>query len=151
MGNELVIDGLVTSSVPVVLREGRVIFRSGGTGYSTLNVTNTALVGATNGIATSATVALGISAAGTLNLNGFDQTLAGLQLGSGAFNGTAALGANTLTLAGNVSTANTGTHNITGTGTLALGANNASFTVVDGNAPNGLTIAPKISRDCGIQ
>lgn len=74
--------GVITSSVSVSARIGTVVFSGGGTGYTNLiNNQGTIRVGATNGIATSATVNIGASAAGILDLNGFDQSLKGVVKG----------------------------------------------------------------------
>lgn len=151
VGNEIVLGGVITSSVTVSQRDGRVIYKGGGTGYTLLGVSGTVLVGATNGIATTASINLGASTVAALDLNGFDQELVGLNLGSGgAFNTTTTLGAKTLTLTGNLSTLSTGTHVITGTGAIALGANAATFTVADGAAVNDLTISSLISGSAGF-
>jgi autotransporter-associated beta strand protein len=82
-GGTLVVQGAVTSSVPVIVRAGDVTF-SGGGSYSALNIdADTTRAGAANGISTSAVVNLGTGAAATLDLNGFNQQLAGLTRLSG--------------------------------------------------------------------
>jgi hypothetical protein len=80
--NALVLNGLITSNVQVSHREGFVRYSGGGFGYNSLLVTNTAQVGATDGISTVAVVQLGGSGNATLDLNGFDQALAGVMLGN---------------------------------------------------------------------
>jgi autotransporter-associated beta strand protein len=74
----LEIQGTINSPVPVIVRDGTVMFSGGGT-YADLTVTaGTAMVGASNGICTTAVVNLGTDAEATLDLNGFNQQLAGL-------------------------------------------------------------------------
>src|SRR5204862_8226162 len=55
-GGTLTVSGAVTSSVPVVVRTGTVLFTNTGSSYSQLNVTGTAKVGAINAIPTGASV-----------------------------------------------------------------------------------------------
>lgn len=87
-GTILHLKGAITYSLTngaVVHRIGTVMFSGGGTGYTNLTLgQGIMMVGATNGIATSAIVAIGVSAAGTLDLNGFDQSLAGITKGGNA-------------------------------------------------------------------
>ncbi len=82
--NALVLNGAISSTVPLSQRDGFVRYNGGGTGYNSLTVTGTAQSGATNGISTAAIVTLGGSAAATLDLNGFNQSLAGLTKGGSA-------------------------------------------------------------------
>ena len=71
--------GAITSVPTISHRAGTVMYSGGGTGYADLWVTGTAMAGVDNGIATSATVTLGTAgAAGTFDLNGFNQTLVGI-------------------------------------------------------------------------
>ena len=151
VGSELVIGGAISSTVSLSHRAGRIIYKGGGTVTAvnpTLTVTDTALIGATNGMVTSLTVFLGGSGNAALDLNGFDQTLSGLLLGNGGLNyvGTVNLGAKALTLTGNVTTQTpggvTGAHTINATagGTLALGASPRTFTVSDSLSLDDLTL-----------
>ena len=81
VGTLLAIAGVITAppSVTVTSRLGNVILSGGGTGYTNLQIqADTVSVGATNGIATTAIVDIASSATGTLDLNGFNQTLAGI-------------------------------------------------------------------------
>jgi autotransporter-associated beta strand protein len=72
------------ASVEVVSRAGTVMFSGGGTGYSQFAIgAGTVLVGAEDGLATTARVRIGVSAAGALDLNGFDQSLVAIE-GTGA-------------------------------------------------------------------
>lgn len=72
------IQGSITSSVPVTI-SGGFIALSGGGSYTDLSVgADTTSLGANNGISTSATVDVAANDVATLDLNGFDQELAGL-------------------------------------------------------------------------
>lgn len=77
--------GEITSSVNVTHRIGTTIFSGGGTGYTSLtNGQGTVLLGADNGIATTATMSIGNSGAAIFDLAGFSQTLVGLIKGAQA-------------------------------------------------------------------
>jgi len=80
-GTTLHLQGAITSSVPLSLRDGTVMLSGGGTGYTALYSTGTTIVGAANGIATSATLTIGASNPATLDLNGFPQTVEGITKG----------------------------------------------------------------------
>jgi fibronectin-binding autotransporter adhesin len=152
VGNELVLGGAITTTITgLSQRDGRVVYAGGGSGgsWNTLLVTNTAIVGATNGIPTGVLITLGGSGNATLDLGGFDQALPGLIVGNAGgntFSGTVNLGANTLTLSGDyLSQSNVGnnvTHTINATagGTLALGASDRTFTVPDTTSATDLVI-----------
>lgn len=158
VGNELVINGAINGG-GASQRDGRVIYGGGGSATGTLNVTNTALVGATNGLPQAWTVVLGGSGNATLDLNGFDQTLTGVQLGNvtaGNNNvGTVNLGAKTLTLNGDISTISTTTANATHVinatpgGTLNVGATNRSITVNNTLASDDLVINNALIKGSG--
>lgn len=80
-GSTLHVASVITApdSVTLTSRVGNVMFSGGGTGYKSLQVQgDNVLVGADNGIASSAIVDVASSATGALDLNGFNQTLAGL-------------------------------------------------------------------------
>lgn len=81
-GGTLVLGGALSSPVPVVQRLGRVVYGGGGN-YPSLLVTGEALSGANNGIGVTAGVVLGVSGDAVLDLNGFDQEVAGLSRGAG--------------------------------------------------------------------
>ena len=70
VGNELVIAGAINSTVSLSHRAGRIVYKGGGTvtvaGTPTLTITDTAIVGATNGIPTALTPFLGGSGNATL-------------------------------------------------------------------------------------
>lgn len=152
VGNELVLGGPITSSVSVSQRDGRIIYRGGGNGYSSLGVTGTALVGATNGIPTGVSATIGASAAATLDLNGFDQTLAQLTLGVGGSAGNLVLGSKTLTLNGALNHAGTAVANITATagGTINSGVSNLALSVSDTAAADDLVITGASFAGSGI-
>ena len=151
-GNELVLAGAVNGGAALGLsqRDGRVIFSGGGSIGGTFVVTGTVLAGANNGIPVGLVPTLGGSANGTLDLNGFNQTLAGVALGnSGAgsnFTGTVNLGTRTLSLDGNVTTVSTATSGAAHTinagvgGTINFGGTSRSFTVADTLAVDDLTV-----------
>ena len=80
----LIISGPVTSSVPVVCRAGRGTFAGGGA-YNLFQSFGLLALGAQDGLATNAVLELGSSGAtATFDLAGFNQTLNGLQKGSGS-------------------------------------------------------------------
>jgi fibronectin-binding autotransporter adhesin len=151
-GNELVLAGAVNGGAALGLsqRDGRVIFSGGGSIGGTYLVTGTVLAGANNGIPVALAPSLGGSANGTLDLNGFNQTLAGVSLGNAGvgsnFTGTVNLGVRTLTLGGNVTTVSTATsaaaHTINAGvgGTINFGGTSRSFTVADTLAVDDLTV-----------
>jgi autotransporter-associated beta strand protein len=79
------IQGVITSSIPFAHRIGTVKFSGGGTGYATLTLgQGSMIVGANNGIATTANLTLAASGAGTLDLNGFNQSLVSITKGAQA-------------------------------------------------------------------
>ncbi len=125
-GGTFNVKGVITSSVPIIHRNGTVTYWGGGTGYSAMSVTGTARVGANNGIATSATVTVGVSGAATLDLAGMNQSLAGIVKGPNA------------ATIGNSSTTADSTLAITGTSTFdGVIAN----TVGAGTSKTGLSVA----------
>jgi autotransporter-associated beta strand protein len=79
VGTTLHLAGPITAAASFSQRDGRVMYSGGGTGYSAILITGTAVVGANDGIATSATVSLGGSQVASLDLNGFNQSLAGVR------------------------------------------------------------------------
>lgn len=78
------VKSVVTSTVPVIHRNGTVTYWGGGTGYTGMQVTGTARLGANDGIATTSTVTIGVSGAATLDLAGKNQSLAGIVKGASA-------------------------------------------------------------------
>lgn len=82
LGNELVLAGPVntTAGVAISQRDGRVIFAGGGTATgSQMNLTGTTILGANEGMPSGLSLLMGASAASTLEMAGYSQTLAGLQ------------------------------------------------------------------------
>ncbi len=136
--------GPITSSVTVQSRIGTVMYSGGGTGYSDLTAyQGTAMVGANNGISTAATVTLGASAATTLDLNGFNQSLAGLVKGANA----ATVGNSSTTTDSTLTTTGTSTfagilQNVIGTGTkkLNLTVAGGALTLSGANTYTGSTV-----------
>jgi autotransporter-associated beta strand protein len=138
----LVLSGPITSTVGVSQRQGFVIYSGGGAGYPALNFTDTAIVGATNGISTAATVNIGGSAAATLDLNGFDQSLAGIT--KGAF--VATIGNSSTTTDSVLTTTGTAVYagiirDVLGTGTrqVSLRVNGGALTLSGANTYTGVT------------
>ena len=75
---KLVINGAITSSVPVTCRIGSIDI-SGGGSYTDLYIgQGTVRLTATNGIATGATITIASSAAAALDLGGYNQTCVGV-------------------------------------------------------------------------
>ena len=165
-GGELIISGAVTASVAVSSRIGTVTFSNSGSSASTLNINQgTVKLGVDNAIPTGATVDIGLSGAAILELNNFNQTLAGVtKNASGATiqNSGASLRtltvspAGTVTFAGVISGANlavtksgAGTLTLSGanthagdttisTGTLKLGAANV---IPDGSGKGNVSLS----------
>ena len=151
-GNELVLAGPITSSIAgLSQRAGRVVYAGGGSGgsWNTLTVTDTAIVGANNGIPTGVSVVLGGSASATLDLAGFNQQLAGLTLGNlaNAFSGNVTLGSGTLTLGGDITSQSDVAQNVTHVfsaaagGTLDSGASNRVITLPNTLAADDMVIS----------
>jgi fibronectin-binding autotransporter adhesin len=77
-GGTFDVKSVITSTVPVVHRNNTVTYWGGGTGYTSMLATGTVRLGANDGLATSATLTLGVSGAANLDLAGFNQTLVGV-------------------------------------------------------------------------
>ena len=78
-GARLVLNGTITSTNRVTLRTGSIQFNTSGSSYPEFSISGVASLGADNGVATDATVSMGLSEAGTFDLAGFNQTVAGLR------------------------------------------------------------------------
>jgi autotransporter-associated beta strand protein len=119
----LTLSGAITSnSYALVQRLGIVIYSGGGSYTPGLLVqAGTARVGATNGLATNAPITLGQLATANLDLNGFDQSLAGITKSTNAANvGNSSTTSNsTLTLTGTCSWAGL-IQNVLGSGTRTV-------------------------------
>ncbi len=150
-GSELILAGPISGTVGASQRDGRVIYKNAtSTATGTLNVTGTALAGVTNGIPVGWSVLLGGSASAAVDLNGFDQTLAGLTIGNitagNAFVGTVSLGAKILTLNGDIigqsNVAQNVTHliNATAGGALNTGATARTINLPDTAAADDMAI-----------
>ncbi len=138
------IKGAITSSVSVVQRQGTVTYWNGGSSsYTNLSVTGTAALGADNGLDPDATVLLGASEAGVIDLAGFDQTLVGVTRGTNPFSFANILNSSTiddsvLTITGTSTYAG----NILGDGIRKLGLTvngGAAFTLTGNNTYTGDT------------
>lgn len=146
VGQELRIEGPINGTAGAFSqRDGRLIYAGGGTLTGLANHTGVAIIGANNGYPQGLSPLLGASGNASLDLNGFNQAVAGLNFGFGGqvHRGTLSLGATTLTLNGNLTTnGTTPAHEINATtgGTLALGATPRIFTINDSTALNDLTI-----------
>lgn len=130
-GGTLIVNGAITSSVPIVVRAGNTIF-SGGGSYSAINLTDAPKIGANNGLSTSAVADIGSSAPTTFDLNGYNQELAGLTrtTGNTATVTNSSITPGTLTL--NVSGANSYTYAGTLAGNLALTKSGTGSEIVTG-------------------
>jgi autotransporter-associated beta strand protein len=137
------VKGPVTSAVAVSSRIGTVVFSGGGAGYTALNNgQGTTGVGADNGIATSATVTIGASAAGILDLNGFNQSLAGILQGSSTatIGNSSTTADSTLTITGSSNYAGTIVDSIAGgTRKMNLTVNGGALTLSGVNSYSGAT------------
>jgi autotransporter-associated beta strand protein len=80
-GTLTVADPINSPSTTVGWRSGNGII-SGGGSYANFNLTGTLALGANNGLAANATVNIGVSGAATLDLAGYNQTLAGITKGA---------------------------------------------------------------------
>jgi fibronectin-binding autotransporter adhesin len=147
-GQELRINGAINDGTNFSQRNGRVIYAGGGNSVGTFTLTDTALLGANNGLPQGMSLLLGGSGLGTLNLNGFSQTINNtsaatyaLRIANGGNAGTLELSTGTLTLNGDLQAAGTAasTINSGAAGTLALGATPRIFQV-DNTTANGLAI-----------
>ncbi len=118
---------------------GGIVKFSGGGSYSAMSIsTVSASLGANNGLATNAVLSLGTNGAGTLNLSGFNQTLAGLLQVNNAGVVTNSKGTfSTLTINGSIETIYTG--NLTGNLNLAVAGSSTFVLNSTGNAYAGAT------------
>lgn len=156
----LTISGAITSSVTVTVRLGTTVF-SGGGSYAGMSVNEgTIRLGAVNGIATNAVIDLGTTLATTFDLNGFNQTLAGLQRTAAQTTTVTSATAATLTLnqtvnltyggaitgaislvkSGSGSETLSGTNTYTGTTTVSGGTLVVGSATALGNVSGGTTV-----------
>jgi autotransporter-associated beta strand protein len=80
----LTLSGAITSIVNVSTRIGIVILSNAGSSYTTLNVSGTVRLGIADAIPTGATVNIGVSTTGVLDLAGYNQTVVGVTKSSSA-------------------------------------------------------------------
>jgi autotransporter-associated beta strand protein len=152
-GAALIVAGVISApaSVTVTTRLGNITFSGGGTGYNALQIqAGLVTIGEENGIATTANVDLASIDPATLDLNGFNQTLAGLVRTSGSVGRDATVTnsglATTLTLnvttaaayAGTIAAANTN-GNATITGNLSLVKEGPGIQTLSGGGTNTYT------------
>jgi len=136
------ITGAITSaSANVIQRSGTVVYSGSGSSFATFTQTGTTKLGATNGLATNASVLIGNSGPGTLDLNAFNQTLAGVTkpTGNAATITNTAATPSTLTLNNSGAVTYAGTI-IDGTGGVSLVQSGIGTTTLTGtNTYTGIT------------
>lgn len=139
----LVVNSAITSSVNVTSRIGTVVFGGGGTYTNFIMNEGTVRLGANNGLSTSATFDIALSAAGTFDLNGYSQSLVGVTRSSGQ---AASIGSSSTTADSTLSL--TGTSNFpgnivdtigSGNRKVALEVNGGTFTLSGANTFTGGT------------
>jgi autotransporter-associated beta strand protein len=142
-GSGLHIAGPITSTVPVSHRLGNVTYSGGGAGYADFTIgAGTASLGANNGLATSALVAIGTAAAANLDLAGYNQSLVGIEKGgfAGVIGNSSTIADSTLTLTGTSSFGGIIQNTLgSGTGTTALTVSGGSVTLTAANTYTGAT------------
>ena len=75
----LTLNGAITSSVPVSFRAGTVLLNNASSSYTAMNLqAGTVKLGVNDAIPTAASVSIGVSGAGIVDLNGVNQSLAGV-------------------------------------------------------------------------
>jgi autotransporter-associated beta strand protein len=142
-GTILHVKGPITSAVPVLARTGTVMLSGGGTGYTDFTIIQgTLMVGADNGIATTANVFCGSAGAVTLDLNGFSQSLVGIAKGTTA----ATIGNSSTSMDSTLTTTGTSTfggviQDVLGAGDkkVNLTVNGGEFTLSGANTYTGTT------------
>lgn len=136
----LTVNGTITSSVAVEWRRNHGVFSNGGTGYTNFKIrSGDVKLGGNNGLATTATVALGADGAAILDLAGYNQSLVGITKGANAATITnSGTTDSTLTLTGSSSFA--GGIQDGATNKVALTINGGSLTLGGANTYTGATI-----------
>lgn len=141
-GGTLILAGPVTSATTtVVVRAGTVIFSNTNNNFSSLSVSaGTVKIGANNALPVGATVDMGaVSPGGTLDLSGFNQTLAGITknaVSAATVTNSVASTTSTLTTTG---TSIFGGTIQSGSGTTALTVSGGSLTLTGSNGYTGAT------------
>ena len=139
-GTLTVADPINSASATVLWRTGNGIF-SGGGSYANIGITGNLKLGANNGLSTSATATIGASAAATLDLAGFNQTLVGMtKVGANVsiITNSSTTTASTLTTTG-TSTYLGAINDGGGAGALALTVNGGQLTITGTNTYTGGT------------
>jgi len=141
----LTINGPITVSqatLPVSQARGKVVYAGGGTYESFVLKSGTTALGATNGLSSTASLTLGTTGAGTLDLGGFNQTLVGITRGATA----ATIGNSSTTSDSMLSVTGTSTFSgsivdavATGTRKTGLAVNGGSLTLSGSNTYTGQT------------
>lgn len=136
--NVLRVMGAIDSTVPVIISNGLVEIGGGGTGYTELlQWRDTLKLAANDGIATTAVVAQGALAAAAFDLNGYNQSLAGLTrptaMNAVSVTNSSATTASTLTLAPLTDFTYPGTF-VTGSSALHLSIGGFAATILSGNS-----------------
>ena len=135
--------GPITSTVTVSNRIGTIVHSGGGTGYTATNAAQgTVRLGANNGIATTATMTIGTSAAAVFDLAGFNQTMVGIAKGGSAatIGNSSTTSDSTLTLTGTSSYAGVIQDAVeTGTMKVNLTVNGGQLTLSGANTYTGPT------------
>nr|MBA3936178.1 autotransporter-associated beta strand repeat-containing protein [Planctomycetota bacterium] len=99
-GGVLTLSGAITSSAIVVFRFGSIVVSNIGSSYAAATITQATLsLGATNALPTTCTVALGQSGTSSLDLAGFDQTVAAVTRAANTTTINSSIGTPTLTVA----------------------------------------------------
>ncbi len=130
-GGTLYLNGAISSSTNVVVRAGTVVLNNNSNTFPSLIIGGTVKLGVANAICTSAVVSNGQATTGWLDLNGFDQELAGLLKGtSPATVINSGVGTPTITL--NIALSNTYAGGISGN--LALTKTGSGVLLLDGQA-----------------
>ncbi len=137
------VTGVITSSVAVTARIGTVIFSGGGTGYTSfINHQDTTAIGVNNGLATTATLTIAQTAAGSFDLAGFNQSLVGIVKGASTatIGNSSTTSDSTLTLTGTSLYAGI-IQNVVGSGTqkVNLAINGGALTLTGVNTYSGTT------------
>ena len=147
LGSTFNIKGAInSSSIPITQRAGTVTYWGGGS-YASMGVNGTAKLGATNGLATNAMVTLGyvsdITQQDSLDLAGYNQTLAGITQGYNA----STIGNSSTTADSVLTTTGTSAYagviqDSLGTGTrkVALTVNGGALTLSGANTYSGATL-----------
>jgi autotransporter-associated beta strand protein len=155
VGDALVLSGTVNvggSATRLVQRGGFVVFSGPAGVMPEIGITGTARLGAANTLPANVRVFASASGTtgqgGTLDLDGFNQTIGGLTFANAA-GGIVTTGAGTLTLAGDLAQTFTGTLDAnvnTISGNLDLGGATRTCTIADSSAANDVVISAVVAN-----